>query len=105
MSFERAVQDEIKRLKDRIVALTFVVGLGSSPRKASGGLRRATDKAKTTRKLIRKLSSKVRAQRVLQGQYMGHVRRLTAEQKKKVRAIREKSGYGKAIAVAKKLAK
>jgi hypothetical protein len=36
---------------------------------------------------------------------MGHVRRLTAEQKEKVAAIREKSGYRKAIAEAKKLGK
>jgi hypothetical protein len=100
MSFEKAVQDEIKRLKDRIVALTSVIGFGNAPRKARAASRKAT-----TRKRKRKVSPKVRAQRVLQGQYMGHVRRLTAEQKKKVAAIREKSGYRKAIAQAKKMAK
>jgi hypothetical protein len=104
MSFEKAVQAEIKRLKDRIAALTSVVGLSSAPRRARRASRKTTTrKAKATRK--RKASPKVRALRVLQGQYMGHVRRLTAEQKKKVAAIREKSGYRKAIAEAKKLAK
>jgi hypothetical protein len=106
MSFEKAVQDEIKRLKDRIAALTSVVGLGAVPRKGRGSSRKATTrKPKTTRKRKPRVSSKVRAQRVLQGQYMGHVRRLTAEQKKKIAAIREKSGYRKAIAKAKKMAK
>jgi hypothetical protein len=101
MSFEKAVQDEIKRLKDRIVALTSVVGFGNAPRKARG----ASRKAKTTRKPKRRLSPKVRAQRVLQGTYMGVVRRLSGEQKKRVSEIRQKSGYRKAIAEAKRMAK
>jgi len=106
MSFEKAVQDEIKRLKDRIAALTSVVGFGKAPRKARGSLPKATTrKAKTMRKPKRRVSPKLRAQRVLQGQYMGHVRRLTAEQKKKVAAIRQESGYRRAIGEAKKLAK
>jgi hypothetical protein len=106
MSFEKAVQDEIKRLKDRIAALASVVGIGNAPRKASGASRKATArKAKTTRKPKRKVSPKVRAMRVLQGQYMGHVRLLTAEQKKKVGTIREKSGYRRAIAEAKRMGK
>jgi hypothetical protein len=106
MKFERAVAAEIKRLKDRIAALTSVIGSGGTPRKARGGSRKATvRKAKRARKPKRKVSPKVRAQRVLQGRYMGHVRHLTAEQKTKVGAIREKSGYRKAIAEAKKLAK
>lgn len=100
MHFEKAVAAEIKRLKERIAALTSVIGSGGGARKRRGASRKAK-----TRKPRRKVSPKVRAQRVLQGQYMGHVRRLTAEQKKKVAAIREKSGYRKAIAMAKKMAK
>lgn len=106
MNFEKAVQDEIKRLRDRIAALTSVVGLGSAPRRARRASRKATaPRTKTTRKPKRKISPTVRAQRVLQGQYMGHVRRLTAEQKKRIAGIRQESGYRKAIAEAKKLAK
>ena len=100
MEFEKALSAEIERLKAR---LEHLVGLRSTPAKVKRG--KPARKAKTSRKPNRKLSPKVRAQRVLQGQYMGHVRRLTAEQKKKISAIREKSGYRKAIAEAKRLAK
>ena len=41
--------------------------------------------------------------RVLQGRYMGVVRRLTVKQKKAVKAIREKNGYAAAIKYAKQL--
>jgi hypothetical protein len=56
MSFEKAVQDEIKRLKDRIAALTSVVGFGNAPRKARWASRKAT-----TRKRERKASPSVTA--------------------------------------------
>ena len=99
MKFEKAVAEEINRLHRQIAALTSVIGSRGAPRKARGAR-----KAKSTRKAKRKLSPKVRAQRVLQGQYMGHVRRLTAAQKKKISAIREKAGYRRAIAEAKRMA-
>ena len=101
MEFERALTAEIERLRNR---LEHLVGLSSAPAKAKRRGKSAR-KTKTSRAPKGKLSPKVRAQRVLQGQYMGHVRRLTAEQKKKISMIREKSGYRKAIAEAKRLAK
>ena len=100
MEFEKALAAEIERLKDR---LEHLVGLSSASVKVRRG--KPARKARTSRKPKRKISSKVRAQRVLQGQYMGHVRRLTAEQKNKISVIRENSGYRKAIAEAKRLAK
>ena len=100
MEFEKALAAEIERLRTRLEHLT---GLSSAQAKVRRG--KPARKARTSRKPKRKSSPKVRAQRVLQGQYMGHVRRLTAEQKKRVSAIREKSGYRKAIAEAKRLAK
>ena len=100
MEFEKALAAEIERLKDR---LEHLVGLSSASVKVRRG--KPVGKAKINRKPKRKISSQVRAQRVLQGQYMGHVRRLTAEQKKKISMVREKSGYRKAIAEAKRLAK
>lgn len=104
MSFEQAVHDEIKRLKERIAALTSVIGSGNPPQKARR-IRKATSRKPKAGTPKRILSPKIRAQRVLQGRYMGHVRRLTADQKTKISAIREKAGYSKAIAAAKKLAK
>jgi hypothetical protein len=100
MEFENALAAEIERLRTR---LEHLVGLSSAPAKVGRG--KPASKAQTNRKPKRKSSPKVRAQRVLQGQYMGHVRRLTAEQKKNISVIREKSGYRKAIAEAKRLAK
>lgn len=48
----------------------------------------------------RNLSPKVRALRQLQGRYMGLVRRLSAAQKAKVKAVREKQGLPAAIRLA-----
>jgi|ERR1017187_3646502 hypothetical protein len=100
MEFEKALSAEIERLRTR---LEHLVGLSSAAAKVRRG--QPARKARINRKPKSKISPKVRAQRVLQGQYMGHVRRLTAEQKKKISMIREKSGYRKAIAEAKRLVK
>lgn len=93
MSFEAALAQEINRLRDRLAMLTR---LGTSVRPPKSG---------RTRKSRRRSSAKVRAQRVLQGRYMGSVRALGSAAKKRVQAIREKSGYLKAIAAAKRAAK
>src|ERR1017187_991403 len=99
--FEKALATEIQRLKDQ---LSRLVGMSATPVKRRGRKPGSKNKPKPATK-TRRVSAQVRAQRVLQGQYMGHVRRLTAEQKKKVAEIREKSGYRKAIAEAKRLAR
>ncbi len=41
----------------------------------------------------------------LQGEYVGHLRRLTLPQKERVKAVRAKTGLEEAVALAKKLAK
>jgi hypothetical protein len=99
--FEKALATEIQRLKDQ---LSRLVGMSATPVKRRGRKPGSKNKPQPAKK-HRRVSAQVRAQRVLQGQYMGHVRRLTAEQKKKVAEIREKSGYRKAIAEAKRLAR
>ena len=83
-------QLEIKRLRDRLSALENLVG---KPTRSRGG-RRARKAAR------RKMSSKTRALRRLQGKYMGHVRNLKAADKARVRAVREKQGIGPAIKLA-----
>ncbi len=101
MSFEKALAEEIERIKAQLERL---LGLSGTPGTRRGRKQMGTSKAKAAPgKTARKTSPKQRAQRKLQGAYMGHVRRLTPAQKKQVSAIREKSGYGKAIAMAKKL--
>lgn len=95
MSFEKALAKEIKRLRDRLALLT---GLGNQER--AGEISRTRN---TPRR--RRVSPKVRAQRVLQGRYMSAVRSLPASQKKRIAAVRAKDGYRKAIAVAQRLTK
>jgi hypothetical protein len=105
MEFEKAVAAEISRIRKRLAELAQDVG--GVPKRKIARTRVGRTKARRMRahsKSKRKLSPKVRAQRVLQGQYMGHVRRLTVEQKKTVSATREKFGYRKAIAEAKRIA-
>jgi hypothetical protein len=105
ISFEKAVAAEISRIRKRLVELGQGV-TKVTKRKILRPLIGTTRKRSTgVHKPKRKLSPKVRAQRVLQGQYMGHVRRLTVEQKKTVSATREKFGYRKAIAEAKRIAR
>jgi hypothetical protein len=49
------------------------------------------------------LTTARRAQLKLQGQYMGYMRRLSEAQKKRVRAVKEKSGHRAAIEAARAL--
>ena len=105
MSFEKAVAEEISRIRKRLAEIgqsVTKVTKSRIRRPRVGTTRTRSNRARSKPK--RKLSPKVRAQRVLQGQYMGHVRRLTIEQKKTVSATREKLGYRKAIAEAKRIA-
>lgn len=97
MEFEEALQREIRRVKARLESL---LRLATVTKRRSHPVAR---RRMASRRMRRKLSPKVRAQRRLQGQYMGHVRRLTAAQKKAVAAVREKSGYPAAIAHARRL--
>ncbi len=41
----------------------------------------------------------------LQGEYIGHLRRLTPQQKERVKTVRARSGLEEAVALAKKLAR
>jgi hypothetical protein len=87
-------QKEIQELKRRLKALE---GLEGNPR--------GSGRARTGPKRRRRLSSRVRALRRLQGRYMGFVRRLTDAQKARVKAIREKQGLPAAIRIASSLAR
>ena len=105
MKFEKAVAAEISRIRKRLAELGQ--GVTEFTKRKILRPRVGTTRARSTRAYSnpkRKPSPKVRAQRVLQGQYMGHVRRLTVEQKKTVSTTREKFGYRKAIAQAKRIA-
>jgi hypothetical protein len=83
-------QLEIRRLRERLSSLEKLVGQSAPARRG----RRA-------RKVMRrKMSSKTRALRRLQGKYMGHVRNLKAAEKARVKALREKKGIGAAIKLA-----
>ena len=105
MKFEKAVAAEISRIRKRLAELAQDVGPATKRKIARTRVGRTkVRRVRVRSKSKRKLSPKVRAQRVLQGQYMGHVRRLTVDQQKTVSATREKFGYRKAIAEAKRLA-
>jgi hypothetical protein len=104
MSFEKALAAEITRLRKRLAELSH--DATEATKRTIRGPLIGTKRIRSTRAKAKprpRLSPKVRAQRVLQGRYMGHVRRLTEEQKKKVSEIRQKSGYRKAIAEAKRM--
>ena len=83
-------QLEIKKLRERLSSLERLVGQSAPARRS----RRA---GKVDR---RKMSSKTRALRRLQGKYMGHVRNLKAAEKARVKALREKKGIVAAIKLA-----
>lgn len=89
---------EILRKREREIALLRrrpemleKIGGRPAPKGARGGA------AAVSR---RKLSPKVLALRRLQGRYMGHVRRLDAAKKARVRAVRERKGLAAAIRLA-----
>jgi len=52
-----------------------------------------------------KLTPKRRAQLKLQGAYMGYMRQLKPGEKARIKALKEKRGFGAAIRAAKKLAR
>jgi hypothetical protein len=82
--------EEIRNLRARLSSLEKLVRQSAPARRG----RRA-------RKVVRrKMSSKTRALRRLQGKYMGHVRNLKAAEKARVKAVREKQGIGPAIKLA-----
>lgn len=95
----------IREIRERMVALG-VESLGVSAKigkSAIEGLRRVE---KSSRKPRRKaVSAATRAARRAQGQYMSAVRRLSKEAKEQVKAVRATSGVGKAITMARRMAK
>jgi hypothetical protein len=95
----------IREIRERMVALG-VESLGVSAKigkSAIEGLRRVE---KSSRKPRRKaVSAATRAARRAQGQYMSAVGRLSKEAKEQVKAVRATSGVGKAITMARRMAK
>jgi hypothetical protein len=83
--------EEIRSLRERLTSLEKLVARAAPARRG-----------RRVRKVVRrkKMSSKTRALRRLQGKYMGHVRNLKAAEKARVKAVREKQGIGPAIKLA-----
>lgn len=69
------------------------------------GRRRTSAGKPTVRRNRKPVSAKVRAQRVMQGRYLGAVRPLSKENRARVKQIQATKGYPAAIALAKKLKK
>ena len=80
--------------------LSAKIAKALSPRKPHKAKKASNGHSETPR-----VSKAVRSQRKLQGRYLGAVRRLSKGQRKAVAKVREESGYLKAIAAAKRLAK
>ena len=86
----RTLQRALDRVATKARRMELAASLNGSP-------------APPRRKL--KITPKRRSQLKLQGQYMGFMRQLTASQKKRVRAVKEKSGHRAAIEMARSLRK
>jgi hypothetical protein len=86
----RKLQRALDRVATKARRLELVAQLDGSP---SGPRRKLT------------ITPKRRSQLKLQGQYMGYMRQLSPAQKKRVRAVKERSGHRAAIAVARSLRK
>jgi len=80
-------QKEIAKLRAKLASLEKAVS-GAMPGRGS------------ERKARRHLSPETRALRRLQGKYMGHMRKLTAAEKARVKSVREKQGMQAAIKLA-----
>jgi hypothetical protein len=72
-------------------------------KRARTAARRAAASSKGTRR-SRKITPKRRAQLKLQGRYLGYMRQLKPAQKARVKAVKEKSGFGAAIKLARRIA-
>jgi hypothetical protein len=65
---------------------------------------RPVTSSKGTRRVVRKrVSAKIRAQRIRQGRYLAAVRPLSKENRAKVKQVQATKGYPAAMALAKKL--
>src|ERR1022692_3896267 len=107
-SVEKALKNReklVQEVKERLAALG-VEGLGLAKRATSGAAKVVRRAEKATRKPRQKaVSAAVKATRQAQGRYLGSIRQLSKAMRKKIKAIREKSGVDAAIAAAKKMAK
>jgi hypothetical protein len=111
--------DDLKQgLAELAAALTPLAALAGGARRprakrvASVGVKRnprsrgqAAAKKPVVRRNRKPVSAKVRAQRVMQGRYLGAVRPLSKENRAKVKQVQAAKGYPAAIALAKKLKK
>ena len=91
----------VSELRKRLAVLEGVNAKnGPFPMRAAA-VRRAGRKA--TRKAKRRVSAARRAAMRAQGRYLGAIRQLSKAARKKIKAIREKSGVKAAIAAAKRM--
>lgn len=102
------LQDVTRALRRRERLIRELTGkLSSLGHEASGAVaslvRRRGPRAARRKKPAR-ISKAQRAARQAQGRYLGAIRRISAVNRAKVKAIREKSGVRAAIAAAKKMA-
>jgi len=105
MSFEKAVQDEIKRLRERVAALVELAGFGDGPEPKRGRNPGRPAKPTGVKKTSRKAPTAARRRQMAEhGRYLAAVRSLSKADKEKVKALRAKS-VPAAIREAKRLAK
>lgn len=100
MEFERVLAAEIRRIRERLRELT---ALAFPPRE-----RRRKIPRKAPAKSIRRskpVSAAQKKARIVQGRYLGAVRRLKPAQRAAIKKVRAEKGVTVAIAEAKRLAK
>jgi hypothetical protein len=94
LSSIRSTMRQLQRALDRLA--------GTASRLERSGTAAGADRDRPRRKLT--LSPKRKSQLKLQGQYMGYMRQLEPREKERVRAAKERGGYGPAIKLARSLA-
>jgi hypothetical protein len=100
----RAFVAEIANLVQSQIRDVLLAQLGGRTAAAPAKPRRAAAAPRAAR-AARPVSAKQRRALVLQGRYLGSIRTLSPADREKVKALREKAGIEKAIALAKELQK
>ena len=99
----------ISEVRERLAALGVdpARGLGTlakdGPFPKATGVRQGTPRSSPRSRRKRPVSAAVKKTRQDQGRYLGAIRQLSKQDRKKVKAIREKSGVTAAIVAAKKM--
>jgi hypothetical protein len=94
----RRREKTVRELKARLTAL------GEDVSKAVAGAAGAANGSARVRRVRKQISNAQRTARQAQGRYMAAVRQLSKDARKRVKAIREKSGVDAAIREARRLA-